>query len=332
VTSALREIGYQASSVYIAVVKAILVGTRMHRDVPDRWTGTQWRALTEHSMGRHVKHPLAVVAVRAYGVPMGTFLSAASSLSRSRTALSRQFVGRDAVQRETNIAVQRLRTMGYAMKSRTCFIESCVACLLAAAEKQRLIDISEEDFNRFISQPMSGLMRKGTVSLSAALYDMAVVTRRYTRTRVDNRGPQLVEPQVDAEWLAWKTRWRAMSLLSERTKVGITSDIMIAGRWLKRFHPDVRAPQQWSFDLAAEYVRFVDQMKVGELLERKRSTKYVLVKSAYTHTSFAAVRSPPASPVLVTPRGSTSNAWHSEAARVRCSVPFLITYISPASN
>ena len=31
VTVALREIGYQAISVYMSVVKAILVGTRMHR-------------------------------------------------------------------------------------------------------------------------------------------------------------------------------------------------------------------------------------------------------------------------------------------------------------
>ena len=271
VTVALREIGYQAISVYIAVVKAILVGTRMHREVPDRWTGAQWRTLSEQVVCSHVKHSLAAVAVRAYGAPMSTFLSDASSLSRARTALARQFVGRDAVQRETNVAVQRLRAMGYAMKSRTSFIESCVACLLAAAEKQRLIDITEEDFNRFISQPMSAHMRKAAVSLSAALYDMAVVTRRYTRTRVDNRGPQLVEPQIDAEWLAWKTRWRAMSLLSERTKVGMSSDIMIAGRWLKRYHPDVRTPQQWSFDLAAEYVRFIDQMKVGELLEHPRA-------------------------------------------------------------
>ena len=271
VTVALREIGYQAISVYIAVVKAILVGTRMHREVPDRWTGAQWRTLSEQVVCSHVKHSLAAVAVRAYGAPMSTFLSDASSLSRARTALARQFVGRDAVQRETNVAVQRLRAMGYAMKSRTSFIESCVACLLAAAEKQRLIDITEEDFNRFISQPMSAHMRKAAVSLSAALYDMAVVTRRYTRTRVDDRGPQLVEPQIDAEWLAWKTRWRAMSLLSERTKVGMSSDIMIAGRWLKRYHPDVRTPQQWSFDLAAEYVRFIDQMKVGELLEHPRA-------------------------------------------------------------
>ena len=140
-------------------------------------------------MCSHVKHSLAVVAVRAYGAPMSTFLSGASSLSRARTALARQFIGRDAVQRETNVAVQRLRTMGYAMKSRTSFIESCVACLLAAAEKQRLIDITEEDFNGFISQPMSSLMRKAAVSLSVALYDMALVTRRYTRTRAYNRGP-----------------------------------------------------------------------------------------------------------------------------------------------
>jgi integrase len=271
ITIALREIGYRATSVYMSVVKAILVGTQMHCDIPARWTGLQWRALCEKSAGKHVRHSLAVVAVRAYGVPVDTFLSNVSPLSRSRTGLARQFVGPEAVQRETDIAVRRLRTMGFVMKSRTNVIESCVACLLAAAEKRRLLDITEEDFKRFTSQPMSALMGKAAVSLSAALYDMAVVTRRYTRTRVDNRGPQLVEPEVDAEWLAWKTRWRAMSLLSERTKVGRTSDIMIAGRWLKRYHPDIRAPQQWSFDLAAEYVRFVDQMKVGELLEHPRA-------------------------------------------------------------
>jgi hypothetical protein len=36
-----------------------------------RWTGLQWRALSEQSVGRHLKHSLAVVAVRDMALRCG---------------------------------------------------------------------------------------------------------------------------------------------------------------------------------------------------------------------------------------------------------------------
>ena len=51
---------------------------------------------------------------------------------------------------------------------------------------------------------------------------------------------------------------------------GRFGDLMTAGRWLRRDHPEVASPAQWTLDLAFEYVRFVDGMLIGELLSEPR--------------------------------------------------------------
>jgi integrase len=267
--AALRDLGYRAKSIYIPVATAMLVGTHVYGNSPDNWTPNQWRRLPEQERCKRLRHYLAIVAVRAYGQRAAQFLSGASPLARA--TLARTLVGRAVARREAILAGQRLTGMGYALNTRRRIIETCVTCLLGASEKHRLMDVTAEEFARFVAQPLSGLMRQAAVSLSAALVDLGVLAQRYSRIRVGNRGPQLVEPLIDAQWLSWKTRWQEMSLLSERSKVGRSSDIMTAGRWLKRYHPRVCTPQQWSFDLAVEYVRFVDQMRVGELLEHPRA-------------------------------------------------------------
>ena len=40
----------------------------------------------------------------------------------------------------------------------------------------------------------------------------------------------------------------------------------MAGRWLKQYHPEVREPADWNEALAAEYVTYTCQAKLGDLL------------------------------------------------------------------
>jgi len=67
------------------------------------------------------------------------------------------------------------------------------------------------------------------------------------------------------EWMEWCHRWyRAATGLALTTRDGYLRTLYKAGRWLASTHPDVTSPQQWGYQLAAEWVQAVDEMNVGD--------------------------------------------------------------------
>jgi integrase len=66
------------------------------------------------------------------------------------------------------------------------------------------------------------------------------------------------------EWLTWCQKWRATATLAPRSRVAVYHNLLKAGHWLARDHPEITHPQQWTRELAAEYVAAVDRMTVGE--------------------------------------------------------------------
>lgn len=69
---------------------------------------------------------------------------------------------------------------------------------------------------------------------------------------------------VAPEWAAWVFRWHDTSRISAATKQNYVYKLLRVGRWLARRHPEVTSPEQWTYELAAEYVAAVDEMTVGE--------------------------------------------------------------------
>ncbi len=69
---------------------------------------------------------------------------------------------------------------------------------------------------------------------------------------------------VDPEWVQWCLQWYYFSDLTPKVKWRYVGKLFQTGRWLKRAHPEVNSPHQWTSRLAAEYVAAVDQMKVGD--------------------------------------------------------------------
>jgi len=53
--------------------------------------------------------------------------------------------------------------------------------------------------------------------------------------------------------------------MEPKTRRSVFYELLKVGRWLAEHHPDVQAPEDWTRELAAEYVAAVDRMTVGEL-------------------------------------------------------------------
>ena len=68
-------------------------------------------------------------------------------------------------------------------------------------------------------------------------------------------------------WSEWAKRWRNTSTLAAGSRKRMYCMLLQVGRWLAQMHPEVTKPDQWTRELAAEYVAAVDRMTVGQWAE-----------------------------------------------------------------
>jgi integrase len=74
------------------------------------------------------------------------------------------------------------------------------------------------------------------------------------------------------EWFSWCKRWFETSTLRLSTRRSHFYRLLVAGRWLHAKHPSVRRPDQWSRQLAAEYIATISQMKAGQFIDDPRQS------------------------------------------------------------
>ncbi len=80
----------------------------------------------------------------------------------------------------------------------------------------------------------------------------------------------------------------AAPCLRRATKRSVRCRLRVVGRWLKSKHPDVSRPDQWTRQLAAEYVAATGVLRVGEFVDdRQRSypDRLLSVSSRLGHLS-----------------------------------------------
>jgi integrase len=69
---------------------------------------------------------------------------------------------------------------------------------------------------------------------------------------------------VASAWTSTVERWEATSSLTPRSRTHVSAAVFKAGRWLQSAHPEVTTPEQWTRELAADYVAAVCRMKIGD--------------------------------------------------------------------
>src|SRR5262249_40025968 len=75
------------------------------------------------------------------------------------------------------------------------------------------------------------------------------------------------QQDVPAAWADVCRRWRETSTLAQGTRRQCYYQLMRVGRWLALKHPDIVHPNQWTRELAVEYVAAVDRMTVGDFAD-----------------------------------------------------------------
>ena len=74
-------------------------------------------------------------------------------------------------------------------------------------------------------------------------------------------------PDVDPQWIAWLQAYIThLNRFSNAYRKAQFYYLIIAGRWLRKYHPSIIAPSQWSEALAQDYVTWLCHAERGELV------------------------------------------------------------------
>ncbi|MEU3188398.1 tyrosine-type recombinase/integrase [Streptomyces sp. NPDC006923] len=134
-------------------------------------------------------------------------------------------------------------------------IANAVVDILLSNGSPDLEDVSDEILVALVAEYEPGTARRnGIFKVSRVLADRGIITKPLTNNH-QNTGPRAATlADVPPAWLEWAQRWRKLALQEPATVRTMFSTILVAGRWAAEKHPEAIAPDQWTRDMAAEYV------------------------------------------------------------------------------
>jgi integrase len=101
------------------------------------------------------------------------------------------------------------------------------------------------------------------------------------RNRVDSERIRRARTAgLSGDWVLAVERWEATSTLTASSRRHLRDTVLKAGRWLQDTHPDITRADQWTRELAAEYVGAVARMSVGDYVWRTAGLEPKLGKPA----------------------------------------------------
>jgi integrase len=164
-----------------------------------------------------------------------------------------------------NQAVLRLRTTlqswGYRHKDQG-KLATCVSYLLMRNRSPLLEDLTAELLETVAQTCTVKGVQICLFQVSRALYSLGMIKRPLPVMRGERSVVSGTDGSIAEEWLTFCQRWRKQS--TAQSPDNTYYPLLKVGRWLKVHHPEVTSPEQWTYELAAEFVAAVNDMKVGE--------------------------------------------------------------------
>ncbi len=187
--------------------------------------------------------------------------------------------GRDLAQGEVNKLRAQLLAVGYAGDQIEEGRLRWIAALCMLANRNPLV----ETFSAQLLVTVDGLLpeirgtghiqgRWALLRVQMALCSLGILDEPVLLDRSQQKTSYLPalwqnDPTVDPTWLAWVCAFYDQTpTYDERRRRQMCYSLLMAGRWLQQYHPEVREPADWNEALAAEYVTYTCQAKLGELL------------------------------------------------------------------
>jgi integrase len=182
----------------------------------------------------------------------------------AQQAFATRVFGPLLVQRAIERVCLELRRWGYAAYRIDHHIPIAVCEALLANRSPLLEDLTYEGLDAVRRRNIAPYLKDDLVAISRVLVSIGYITKPLAplgKGALPN--PQL-RNTVPQDWFAWVQRWYDTSTLAPVTRRHAYYDLLKAGRWLKENHPEVVSPDQWTREMAAEFVAAVDRMSIGQ--------------------------------------------------------------------
>jgi integrase len=191
-------------------------------------------------------------------------------LIRLREFSSRIF-GTERVDMVIKTVIDQLLTWGYnergnvVDKTKT---PNVICAVLLFNRSPYLEDLTLETLKDFREACISATAKQFLVTFSKVLVAHKIIPTPLERLplRSNEKIQQAALATVHPEWQQWSERWRNHSTLSPASRRGTYRLLMQTGRWLLRKHSDITRPDQWTRELAAEYVAAIDHSDLDRLV------------------------------------------------------------------
>lgn len=255
--------------VYFAVIRIIYIEMHQRGTTFWAWSLETWREIlgpdithfSQKYAWKDLKHP-----ARAY-LPLLVYLLKSIpdvwpliEMIELHTQAQRVF-GKDVIDQ----AVLRLKTVlqswGYQQKDQWSFV-ACVSYLLMRNRNPFLENITSELLETLSDTCSLPSVQNYLFQISRALFSLGTITRPLPEMRRKKPVVSGLDGSVSEEWLSWCNRWRKQS--TQQNSDSVYYPLLKVGRWLHVHHPEVTSPLQWTYELAAEFIAAVNNMKVGE--------------------------------------------------------------------
>jgi integrase len=105
--------------------------------------------------------------------------------------------------------------------------------------------------------------------ISHALFAMNVLSHSLTLEPLTPRITTALTG-VPPAWADWCQRWRETSPCATGTRYRRYYTLLQVGRWLAETHPEITSPEQWTREIAAEFIATVDRMHKGQYALNER--------------------------------------------------------------
>jgi integrase len=171
--------------------------------------------------------------------------------------------GWDHIETALERIMDHLLALGYSSGKRPGMTRALCTVLLLNRSPY-LEDVTAEGM-RWVYETSSFSNQSEVVTLSRALTALGILKERIV---CPVNGSALALSSADGTlspaWEDWCQQWRALSTLEPPVTRHSYTTLLMIGRWLKREHPDITSPAQWTAQLASECVAAIMHWKIGE--------------------------------------------------------------------
>jgi hypothetical protein len=167
---------------------------------------------------------------------------------------------------------EAMRSWGYHSSNLEVELPRLIAKLLLANYSPYPDDLTSEVVTFVYEKNVPESARELYVALSRCLTSLGLIDKALPAAgcrKIANAQTSDSIPGVSTEWVTWCQRWYNTATVSYKYRNAVFNHLLMVGRWLMEKHPEITSPAQWTRDVAPEYVKDVEQMKVGDYVAKE---------------------------------------------------------------